>query len=143
MYAGNKARHIRSRYYPKLHYVLIDIFILFIFLFSKTVCVCVYSAKAFSDFFVHFDSFSFVSWFFLKLFYHIWLTKSKCFLFFYLFTAIPFTYNVYPLKSMLLYVVSASSRVVMYESPVNFIFEVLSSFKVISLAVFSLFIVPS
>ena len=101
---------------------LIYLFHLFFYLVKQ--CVCVYSAKAFSDFFVHFDSFSFVSWFFLKLFYHRWLTKSKCFLFFYLFIAAPFTYRVYPLKSMLLYVVSVFIIVLLLKFIVAVVFVI-------------------
>ena len=85
---------------------LIYLFHLFFYLVKQCVCVCVYSAKAFSDFFVHFDSFSFVSWFFLKLFYHIWLTKSKCFLFFYLL----FNFHIIIGCSFILSIISLSSN---------------------------------
>ena len=92
-------------------------------LFFYLVKLCV-QRQGFQRFFVHFDSFSFVSWFFLKLFYHIWLTKSKCFLFFYLFIAVPFTYRVYPLRSMLLYVVSLFIIVLLLKFIVAIVFVI-------------------
>lgn len=65
------------------------------------------------------------------------------FKFFYIinwFTDFPFTYSMYPLKSILLLSLISLIKLETWQSLVNFIFDVLSDFKFILLAILELFI---